>query len=82
MQFMLAQIRFSTHAVHVGTCLRGFMTLATSKTEHFMTIGNAFPKIETKHCVKILYVFLFQSNTYFLDHALFLFIHISFFKHL
>ena len=58
------------------------MTPATSKTEHFVTIGNAFPKIETEHCVKILHVFLFQSKTYFVDHALFLFILISFFKHL
>ena len=51
MWFMLAQIRFSAHAVHVGTCLRGFMTPATSKMEHFVTIGNGFPKIETEDCV-------------------------------
>ena len=55
MQFMLAQTRFSAHAVYMGTCLKGFMAPATSKTEHFVTIGNAFPKIETEHCVKILH---------------------------
>ena len=50
------------------------MTPATSETEHFVTIGNAFPKIETEHCVEILHVFLFQSKTYFVDHAFFLFL--------
>ena len=55
MQFMLTQIRFSAHAVHVGTCLRDFMTPATSKTEHFVTIGNAFLKTETEHCIKVLH---------------------------
>ena len=54
MQFMLAQIRFSAYAYDVGTCLRGFMTSAASKAEHFVTIGYAFPKIETEHCVKVL----------------------------
>ena len=46
---------FSAHAVHVGTCVRGFMTPATSKAKHFVTIGNDFPKIDTKNCVKILH---------------------------
>ena len=52
---MLAHIRFSALAAHVGTCLRAFMTPATFKTEDFVTICNAFPKIETEHYVKILH---------------------------
>ena len=31
------------------------MTPETSKTEDFVTIGNAFLKIETEDCIKVLH---------------------------